>query len=178
MVDHRRPICPRPLSLIMTSGSESNGRSLHHAPPTGCVPARRLLAGRPPEPSSCGSTAAASTYGLPAKLCSASNLRPTLHAYATRTTAVHVRPSPTPTVTLWLCESGNRLSTTRPTLTKRSTTIASRSMTFSSRSTTLKRQITRSFAKQSPLRSRRCWSLRRSPSRSRRRWSLRHWRSR
>jgi hypothetical protein len=75
--------------------------------PLPLTPAKRLLqlahAGklpsrRPPEPSSCGLAATASTSGLPARLHGASNVRQTSHACATKTNAVHVRHLPTPPI--------------------------------------------------------------------------------
>jgi hypothetical protein len=37
MVDHRRPICPRPPSRILKGGCITNGPSLPHVLPTGCL---------------------------------------------------------------------------------------------------------------------------------------------
>ena len=37
-MDYRRLICPRPPSPILRHGCNTSGRSLPHAPPTGCSP--------------------------------------------------------------------------------------------------------------------------------------------
>jgi hypothetical protein len=48
MVDYRRLICPHPPSPIHLHGCNTNGRSLPHAPPTGCLTATNTTIPWPP----------------------------------------------------------------------------------------------------------------------------------